>query len=194
MSKKQIGLCFLGFFGLLYSCFSSAAILGLDPAVTNIGTSSSFDVDVVISDLGGDIVGGFDVTIGYDPSLLTATNVGFTSNLGSPLSLIGFDLATPGEVNANETSLLFSFELDALQPGDSVRLATLSFMANNVGTASLLFTSALISDELGVEIPLQAVVGASVEISAIPIPGALWLMISGLLGLGAMGRKRRSSL
>lgn len=195
MFKKQFGLCSIALFGLLHMNTASAATLSFNPGNLNVVESSLFEVDVVLSELAGDTVGAFEIAVGYDPLLLTATDVTFSGNLGStdPFDFeteAGFDLLTPGSVNADELSLLFDFELDALQPGDSVQIATLSFMANSVGTASLAFTSWLISDEFGFEINVQTVEGASIDISPVPLPAALWLMISALLGVGAMARKR----
>jgi hypothetical protein len=195
MLKKQIGLCLLVVVGLLHASFVSAAVLSLVPDSINVTQSSSFDVDVVISDLDDDLVGAFDVTIGYDPSLLTATNVAFSGNLGF-ITLPSAGVPTPGKVNANETSLHPADELAAFQPYKMVQLATLSFMAINTGKASLNFVFPpivvvpTIADELGDPISIRAFNGASVDISPIPLPGALWLMISALLGIGAMTRKR----
>jgi len=40
--------------------------------------------------------------------------------------------------------------------------------------------------------PLGGLFGGAVHVSAVPIPAAAWLLISGLAGIGAMARRRKS--
>ena len=167
--KKRFGLCLLAIFALLQTGLASAATLSLSPANVNAVAPGSFDVDVILSDLPTDVfgdqvlVGGYNLAIGYDSSLLTATGVTFGGVLGStdPLdleTLAEVDTSTPGILSFKEASLLFLpfDDLGQFQTSASLHLATLSFFANSVGSDSLTFLSLspfpAVTDNIGNEI------------------------------------------
>ena len=201
MLKKQLFLCLILALGLLPVGHASAATLNFNPISLSVVETNSFDVDVILSDLGGGLVGGFDIVVGYDPLLLTATDVQYSGNLGivDIDTFTSTDLSIPGEVTAFEFSFLpagsigdppVPLSLGSLQDGASVTIATLRFLANGTGTASLSFLFSLISAGDALPIDLTAIGTARVVISPIPLPGAIWLMITGLMGVGAMARKK----
>jgi hypothetical protein len=193
MLRKQILAFVLTMFAILYVGQSSAATLSFSPASTTVGRGDTFDVDVVISDLGTDLVGAFDFTVGFDPSIISSTDVQFGSSLGDPdpfafETITGFSSDNVGgTVDAFNISLLLDFELTPLQ-APSFTLATLSFQALSIGSTSLDFLFALVSDDLGLEIGSQGVSG---EVSVVPIPAALWLFGTGLIGLIGLSRRKK---
>ena len=192
MLKKQFLVCLMVLFGLLHMGAGSAATLSFDPSSQTVGLGDTFDVDVVISDLGGALVGGFEFTVDFDPLVLASTGVDFSNALGDPLFGEAITDTSAdnvlGTVDAFNVSLLFfDFELAAIQTTPSFTLATLSFEALSIGHSSLDFLGIVISDEFAFEIGSQ---GLSGDVSVVPLPGAVWLMITGLLGIGAMARKR----
>jgi len=197
MRFKQLGLCILMMLGLLVLRPASAITLSFDPTSATLNPSDTLAVDIVVSDLGGEVVSAFDLDVSYDPSVLSATGVQFTNNLGDPnlfQALVVSDLSTPGIVDFAENSLITPF-LPAIQ-GDSVVIATLSFLAIGIGVSELLFVPDTVPQVSGQDLKglsnnilaLEAVGDAS--ISVVPLPGALWLMLTGLMGIGFASRRR----
>lgn len=198
MLKRQILACMFTVLGLMYIGPSTAATLSFSPVSSEVGLGNTVDVDVVISDLFDDflgaqnLVGGFDFTVGYDASIIANTGVTFSDALGiAGIETIAIsDNLFPGQVSAFNVSFLFDFELAAIQTTPSFTLATLSFQGLQIGTSPLDFLFTLVSDDLGDEI---ASMGISGEVTVVPLPGAVWLMITGLLGIGAMARRRKAA-
>ena len=124
--------------------FSATAItIGFSPASQTVEVGDTVLVDVVISDLAGEIVSAYDLDVTYDASILSATDVTFGTFLGDEFFFEvfnDFDLSVPGVVDFAQLSLLSDFELAALQPdsfvasGDRVRQAI-----GDLGTSSLDF-------------------------------------------------------
>jgi hypothetical protein len=195
MPKKQFLVCLIAILGFLHMGSVSAATLDFIPSISNVNVNDAFDVDVVISDLGSDLVGGFDISIDYDPAVLSATGVQFSDSLGDPDPLffetITFsDTLIAGTVNAFNSSLLSTSELAALQPSGGFTILTLSFLADAIGTSALEFGFSLISDDGGIAISTSNQTG---QVNVVPLPGAVWLMITALMGIGAMARKRAAA-
>ena len=120
---------------------SAAAVVMVDfvpaPPIP-VAFGDMFDVDVVVSGLGGDSVSAYDVDITYDPFLLLPGAVSFAGELGLPdiETITGaFDLF--GILDVFEVSLLSDAELGALQNGSEVTLFTVSFEALDDGVADL---------------------------------------------------------
>ena len=208
--KKVNWICYLIFIlGSMYMGASSATLLSFSPSTNTVNVGDTFDVDVVISDLyatdgSREIVSAFDLDVLYDSAVLNATGVIFGTSLGLNVSddpfdffadaLVASDLS-PGRVDLAELSYLFNSELLALQPNDSFTLATLSFDAIGLGISSLTFDP--------IEFPGVDVKGydpfspfdlsnstGQGTVTVVPVPGALFLMITGLLSLGIAGRKK----
>jgi len=166
-----------------------------------VDVGESFDVDVVVSglDAAGEIVSAFDLDVLYDASVLSATDVQFTGNLG----IVDFDTITEvnffsGVVDFLEINIfLTDAELAILQPGDSVTLATLSFSALTDGVSSLMFgpdpnTGNNVVGSLFSSLQLSAIEQAQVTVLAqIPEPGTFFLILGGLL---LAGMKKRTQI
>lgn len=125
---------------LLWGCSSAQAyVIGLIPSVVPHPSIPQFSVAVVVSGLEteGQILSVYDLTVGFDQSLLQLTNVQEAGALGAE-SLFQF---TPGAGNVNlfELSALSDAQL-AAQQGDFLTLATLSFIGIGAGTSPLVFS------------------------------------------------------
>lgn len=125
---------------LLWGCASAQAyVIGLTPSVVTDPLIPQFSVDVVVSGLetDGQILSVYDLTVGFDQSLLQLVNAQEAGALGAG-SLFLF---TPGAGNVNlfEVSALSDAQL-AAQQGDSLTLATLWFIGIGAGTSSLVFS------------------------------------------------------
>lgn len=177
--------------------FSSTTVQAVSiafvPAAQVVLGGTPVDVGLAISGLGDHTapsLGAFDLTISFDPARLSFSTVVFDTFLGTPdtdFTLLGsnsletsifVDDTVAGVVRLVEVSLLFDFELEALQPA-SFPLATLTFAPLAPGTGLLTITRQTLGDAAGA--PLHVV----------PEPGTFLLFGAGLIGLIGYGWRRR---
>ncbi len=183
---------------LWVSSVSQAATISFDPATQTAPAGSSLSVKLGISGLGGGVapsLGTFDLNIGYNPSLLSFTGVSFGDPvLGDQLdlfglgSLTGSSNTTPGTVNVFELSLDSVADLNSLQAA-GFTLATFTFSALSEGTSPLSISINTLGDANGAPLAATTTSG-SITVTAVPLPGAVWLFGSGLLGLMGMARRK----
>ena len=96
---------------------------------------------MVVSDLGPDVIAGFDLDVLYDPAALQATSVAFGVHLGDASAFeafTDFDLTAAGTVDFAELSLLDPAQLELLQTS-AFTLATLGFDVVGPGGSTLAF-------------------------------------------------------
>ena len=195
--KKSLGvlsaLAALGFVGAPTAQAFTLSIVPESSAAT-LGQPISFDV--VASGLtngAAPSLATYDIDFKFNSAVLALTGTTF----GTGLSLNGEDsfqepTVSPGAVNLFELSFNTTADLNALQT-DTFTLFTLTFDTIGTGTSALeLFTNVLGDADGGA---LTADVNnASVEVSAVPLPGAAFLLLSGLGGgfsfLRCWGRAR----
>jgi PEP-CTERM motif len=122
----------------------AALAFGMGPVMA--APSISFNVagnkaDVVVGDLGGDIVAAYDLDVKYDSSALSFVGLSFGAGLGvwnadlnlsEVLNLGPDDLG--GVVDFAAVSFLSDADLLALQGGDKVVLATLEFNGGDMSS------------------------------------------------------------
>jgi hypothetical protein len=140
-------------------------------------------VDVVVSDLAGDIVAAYDLDVAFNSIALTFTSLTFGASLGDELlsEVINsgpFDLG--GLIDFAAVSLLTDAELGVLQGGGPVTLATLTFAGADF--SSLAFVN------WG---PFNDVKGAGnrVIIGQVPEPATFGLVGMALLAAGFARRR-----
>jgi hypothetical protein len=177
----------VGFLGGLQPPAALATMISFEPASQTVTGSAA--VQVVISDL-LTTVGGFDIIVGIDPTILSPTGVEFGPFLGD--SALGEATSTftlvPMGINFTSLSFLTALELDPLQPA-SFALATLFFNTFAEGTSPLTFVQADAVNALAQPIALTTLDGSVTKV--IPEPGTLALLTIGL-GLGALRRRQHS--
>lgn len=118
---------------------ASGASLALVPDHTTIAPGAVLEYELLVSDLGPEIVSAFDLAVVYDPSVLTALGASFGGLLGDVdlgRALVSVDLGTPGSIAVSELSLLSDGQLQDLQPS-SFAIATLTLEAAGPGTTSI---------------------------------------------------------
>lgn len=147
---------------------AQAVSLSLEPA--NVTTAGPFSLDLIASGLGAGVapsIGGFDVTLGFDDTLLSFASVAFGTEFGT--AIMGTGPNGPGNTRAFLVSLSSAAVLDAAQ-GANVLLASFTFDVASAGTSTVTIASQLISDAFGNQIPIDAL--GSATVNAVPEPSA----------------------
>jgi hypothetical protein len=182
---------------------AKAITLGFTPASQAVNAGSSFTVGVAISGLGdrsSPSLSTFDLTIGFDPGLLSFAGAAFGDPVlgGDQLDLSGlggnpasFAATAPGMLNLFELSLDSAADLDALQAG-SFTLAILTFNATRAGTGALGISINALGDSFGDSLAAGTSSGSiAVNGLSLPEPAVPPLLAIGLAGLACIKRKAR---
>ena len=183
---------------------AQAASLSLVPSSNSLQVGESLSLDLVIDGLGDHTapsLGAFDVDVSYDPALLNLSSVSFGLALGDinlGEALAGDDTPTPGTTNIWELSLLendLATCLSCIPPylsdlqGTSFTLATLVFSAAAPGTAVFGLAPNAMADGFGDNLDTTVEALPTVQVTAVPVPAAIWLFGSALCGVGAIRRR-----
>ena len=176
---------------LLVAGVAEAAVVSLIPSTTSVASGSQLTVEVVVAGLGsGQVVGGFDLDIVFDASILSASNVIFGTSLGlNGVNQFSSSILSAGRIDLAAVSLLSGVDLIALQTG-SFSIAQLTFDALVSGLTDIRFDllttpGLLFSDEFGNALPVTVGSEASVTVTAaggtVPTPGSLSLVLLSLI-------------
>jgi len=200
---------------------SQAVTLSFDPAFQGVLLGNQVDVNVVISGLGNyspDSLSVFDMDISFsfDSTFLAFTSVAFGSYLGSAVDDSDYwdyffnpfpsdpyyenaealsdyiDYGT-GQVKIWEISLLPVSELDALQPSNFT-LATLTFDTLALGTSPLSISINSLGDSDGLPLTTYSLESGSINVVLVPEPATLFLLGTGLAGIGFLRKKRMNQV
>jgi hypothetical protein len=182
---------FLAAATLFVAGLAQATLVSLVPSANSVTAGSQLTVDVVVTGLGSaQVVGGFDLDIVFDSSILSASGVDFGTSLG----LDGVDqfssaILSAGRIDFAAISLLSGVDLLARQVG-AFFIARLTFDALAPGFTDIAFDlvtapGLLFSDEFGDALPVS--VGSEGRVTvlaaggAVPTPGSLSLALLSLL-------------
>lgn len=154
--------------------------LSIEPETATFTVGDLFDVDIRISGLDSDDLGGFDFDLEFDPGVLQYLSHSIGTKLLDPIDLT-FDDGADGVLALSAVSGL----LDLSAQFDAFTLATVSFGAIQPGVSPLMISNIDLSDDTGlVALNVDSVSNGSV---AVPTPGTLLLVPFGF-GLLLMRR------
>lgn len=159
--------------------------VSIEPETSAFSVGDLFDVDIRISGLDADDLGGFDFDLEFEPGVLQYQSYSLGIELTDPV-FGQFDLSDDAQAGAGtlrlaEVSFLNNF---SAQP-DAFTLATVSFGAIKAGMSPLTISNIDLSDDSGlVALNVNSVNNGSV---AVPTPGTLLLVPFGF-GLLLMRR------
>jgi len=198
MLKKQFLICLIALFGLLHYGAASAITLEVIPSSSIVNTGGSLTADIKISGLGDGFapsLSTYDIDLTFDADLFTFNSASFGDPvLGNQLDLFGFGtisgdfLADPNTVNLFELSFDSPFDLDDLQAPAFILVSVVFDVNQKTGLGSFDLSINALGDSLA--LPLAATtIGAEVQV--VPVPAAIWLFGSALMGL--IGLSRRTS-
>ena len=152
-----------------------AATISIMPAGQTVLPGTPASIDISISGLGDGFppsLGVYDLTITFDPAILSFSSVSWGSGL-DVLGLGSIQSATPGtgSINLFELSLDQASDLNSLQPA-SFPLFTLHFGTLGVGTSPLTLSLNALGDADGAPIAADLANGAITVSSgdAAPVP------------------------
>jgi hypothetical protein len=182
-----------------FAAGSTAALaainIAVDPANRVISLGSATDAAISIDGLGtgsAPSVGAFDITVGYNPSILSFVSASFGDpSLGDQLDLshLGtYVTVTPGagSVNLFELSFDSAADLNSFQ-ASTFRLVTLKFMGSGVGVSPISLNLNSLADADGVGLATNLASG-SISVTAVPEPSEALMLLAGLAILGCWRR------
>ena len=167
---------------LLLTARVEASVVSFSTSNTNVDLGQTFTLGLSGNGF-TDILDGGGVNLSYDPSVLAVNSITVDT------SVWGF-FDNPGTIdntNGDVSDLMFASFSNVT--GDFA-IATLEFKAVGVGTSPLSLTeSSLNPFASGGSLLAVTLQSASVTVTAVPLPAAFWLMLSGLGVLGSWLKK-----
>ncbi|MFC1772592.1 VPLPA-CTERM sorting domain-containing protein [Pseudomonadota bacterium] len=161
-----------------------AATVGFSPGTSNVILGGgAFTVDIVGSDF-TELAGG-TIDLGFDSSILQIDSVSidpyfdFLPDGGGPAAGniwpdIGFD----------------TFVNDPATGTFTIATINLTALAGGISSLEILGTSSFFEPTIEI---FPTLIAGTVNVSAVPVPAAVWLFGSGLLGLVGMARRKKAA-
>lgn len=173
---------------------SSALSISVIPESPVIYQGNATSINIYVSNLIDDInLAEFNFDISFDNSILSFDSYTLGTNLSDPMDgpddwSMGYD--GYGTINISELSWLWDF---SAQP-ESFVLATLTFTGNSAGISNLQLSNIILGDEMGESLlGITEVFDGALEVTTadpVPEPATLFLLITGLVGLSGIRKKR----
>ncbi len=171
---------------ILISNQVSAATVIWGSATTNVSVNDVFSLDVI--GLGfNDIVDGGGVSFSYDASVLNVLSVSIDE------SVWDFGFVSTGTID-NVAGVVDGIMVNAWSPvtGD-FSVASVTFQAVGNGVSGLLLSEDLFNPWASAGSLINpGYVDAVVTVSAVPVPAAVWLFASGIIGLLGLVKRKTS--
>lgn len=171
--------------GLLSSAVAAEINLSVQPSTSAVPVGGNTTVDLTISGLGNGTapsLSAFDLSLGFDPMLLSVSKVSFGSssppfdqlNLSNYGTISQFIQPSAGILRLYEVSLDDPATLNSMQLG-AFTLAEITFNGRMAGSSHLSLSVTSLGDASGNPLFVSSVTGASVSVngsSVVPEPGS----------------------
>ena len=198
MLKKNFALSVIFLLCGLHIGPTSAITLEVIPDKSTMNVSETLTTEVWIHGLGIGVAPSlhtFDFDLTFDPGLFALGAVTYGDQLNFDFPSLRSDQDLGAAVNVFEQSLDFVGTLNSLQ-ADSFRLFSVEFAATSAGVG--VFGLSVLSPLVYTNgfLPPALEIAATVEVlqpSAIPIPAAIWLFGTALIGLVGFGKRRKAA-
>jgi len=194
--KKRLITGIFGLISLLTVGLANAEVISLTPTTQTVTTGASFDLTVSAADFfNGASAGG--VSLSWDAGLLQLNTT--VAQVVSSLTANGFD--SPLAISLTASTADVTSGVGFFSPviaGPTFDFLTLNFTyIGGPSTTDVLITNGAFGpwqDAFGQDITGTTFNGASVTVlpAAVPLPAAVWLFGSGLLGVVGVARRRQS--
>lgn len=184
----------LGLGALLIAGQVNAETVSLTPSVTSVTVDEAFTLTVQGTDFVNDVSSG-SILVTWDATAMSMTST--LADLDASAAANGFPIEfgvntiLPGQLSATYATFgtvagptfdFFSMDFVAIPPPSQTDLIIDAGLFGDW------------QDGAGTAITNVTYVGASVSVSAVPVPAAVWLFGSGLIGMVGIARRRKSQL
>lgn len=147
MGIRYWALGLLALWGSFGVAQAAPLLMFFTPGSTTVTVGDSFVVDFAITGLNpalqSDIISAFDVDVVFDPTLLSITGISFGTQLGVGADQFSGSSIASGVADLYQFSLLSDADLKLQQPGATVTLGSLNFIALAAGISALDFDTLL---------------------------------------------------
>jgi len=167
---------------------AQAITVQFDQPATTLQTGAPFSLTVLGFDFPATIGGGIDLS--FDPAIINISAVTMNTAV--------FPFSDAGTIDNVAGTLTDAYFNSLAAPSGTLEFMTIDFIAMGAGSTQLSLSEGLLAvfadvdaNQFGSQIQF---IPASVTVTAVPVPAATWLMLSGLGLISAVARKGRQVL
>lgn len=179
----------------MISTGANAATVSVNPAAVSVDAGQQFTITISADfSVEGSLIDAAGFLLSYDTNLLSVVSSGMSSE-ASAAGFFADEFGGPGAIDVSlgtfgagvaSVSNLYTFTFlvaaDAVPGTSTTALLDIGLIGDVWSVDRLIIATADITFN-----------GAEIQVNNIPIPAAVWLLGSGLVGLVGVARRRRSS-